>query len=94
MFAGMIDKGVKRPWGDLEINWRDIAPEAVRISSLTATQSGVYFEPLMPGFERKGDEYPRVIVYDGVSYLEDGHHRVVRKMLEGKRYIWARVYRG
>jgi hypothetical protein len=94
MFAGVIDKSQGLPWGDVEIDWMAIAPRAVRISALTATQLGVHFAPLLPEFTRPGhlDEFPRVIVIPGeAAYLEDGHHRVVRKMLEGKLYVWARV---
>jgi hypothetical protein len=64
----------------------------VRIAELTATQPGVLFEYLRDDYLRPGsDEYPHVIIHEGVQYLEDGHHRVMRKALKGKLFVWARV---
>lgn len=93
----MIDKAEGAPWGTTGLTtaeWRKIPPQVVVVSSLTATQRGVYFEHLAADHQLRegGDEFPHVVAHAGRLYLEDGHHKVMRKLLAGRVYVWARVF--
>lgn len=86
---------VSRPWpatGMTSQKWLDVRLYSVGISSLIATQDGVYIRPLIePETPVGGDHFPHVIYWNKTLYLEDGHHRVVRAAMAGKRCIVARV---
>lgn len=73
--------------------WLTIPPTEVPIDGLTATQSGVYFHALItPPIPVGGDLLPHVIAWQGCLYLEDGHHRVTRALMQGHRNILARIH--
>lgn len=97
MFAGMIDKSNGAPWGHTGLDtaaWMaQVVPTAVKISELVATQPGVYFAPLIATDHQPlyGDPYPHVVRFEDTLYLEDGHSRVMRALLRGKLFVWARV---
>src|SRR5688500_13881279 len=38
-----------------------------------------------------GDPHPHVVVWQGRSYLSDGHHRVARARRQGHKTMWVRV---
>lgn len=95
VFAGIISRKDGTPWpatGMTSEKWLDIPVRAVQTRFLIATQDGVYLKPLLePETAVGGDEYPHVIVYQQRMYLEDGHHRAVRAMIEGRPLLFARV---
>lgn len=94
MFAGVISRDAGTPWPETGMTselWlaRPVAP--FPISRLVATQPGVLFSALLdPQTPHGGDPLPHVIVWRGVTYLEDGHHRVMRAVINGQRRIRAR----
>lgn len=101
MFKGVVPKEVVARFtsGMTTQRWIDEVPiRRVRLDDLTATQPGIAFIPMIaPTTPVGGDLYPHVVwdVDKGVYYLEDGHHRVVKKMIENVSdpYIRCRVMR-
>lgn len=96
MFRRVISRENGCPWGTsgkTSATWLEVPVESVRIDTLTATQDGIYFQPLIGPVATPvgGDVHPHVIVWGGENYLEDGHHRVTRAMLAGQETIEARV---
>ena len=93
-FAGIA---CDRPYPVSGLNtrlWEETVPiEYVDFSELTLTQDGVYFEKLF-GSELAVDRYPHVIAYQGRKFLEDGHHRVLRAVLQHADGMLMRVFRG
>jgi hypothetical protein len=87
-----------RPWpttGLTTQRWIDeVGIELVRISDLIATQNGVYLHALMADFADpySHDPYPHVISWGGELWLEDGHHRVIRDIMQGRTSTNARVF--
>lgn len=74
--------------------WREVPVQLVRLDKLVATQMGVYFDALLdPRDPIGGDDLPHVVDWGGELYLEDGHHRAVRIMLQGGNLMKARVFR-
>jgi hypothetical protein len=73
-------------WAELQTRW-------MYFHQLTTTQSGVLLEPLLCGSEPySGDFYPHVVRWEGGYYLEDGHTRVARAVLQGKEGMYCRVF--
>lgn len=71
--------------------WLSVPVTSIRICELTATQPGIYFSPLIRPTDPVGaDPYPHVICWRGAHYLEDGHHRTVRAVLNGQEFIEVR----
>lgn len=96
MFKDVISRDNGEPWGPTGMTsekWFDIPLEIVTISSLIATQPGVYFKPLMDVNLTPigGDDYPHVVKWRGEQYLEDGHHRIVKQALIGRKVALVRV---
>lgn len=94
MFAGVVSRDGGEPWPDQgmtsELWWRQPVGEFM-IDELVATQPGILFAALNEGtVPYGGDPLPHVVRWQGVSYLEDGHHRVVRAALAGQRTVVAR----
>ena len=98
MFKDFIDR-VKdgAPWGSTGLNtdgWMaNIKTKKVLISDLVATQPGVMLYALTENYHSpySRDRYPHVVKYDNVMYLEDGHHRVVKALLAGKKRVVVRL---
>lgn len=96
MFKRVISRDDGAPWGHTGLNsktWLDVPVYPVLINNLIATQPGVYFDALIK-METPvgGDKYPHVVMWDGEMYLEDGHTRVTRAMLDGKRSVDVRIW--
>lgn len=96
MFAGVISRDDGEPWGPTgmsSIRWFGVPTRVVAIDELIATQPGVLFHGLRDDAPTPvgGDEIPHVISWHGRLYLEDGHHRVVRRRLAGGKTVQARV---
>jgi hypothetical protein len=90
--------GVTRPYpptGMTTERWREIDPEWVDLDHLTSTQDGVLLEPLLmdPGLHKShsGDCYPHVVSWQGHQYLEDGHTRVARYIINRHSVMRMRV---
>lgn len=73
--------------------WREVRTRYVPISELVATQDHLKITALAPDFRgsHSGDPLVHVVKHEGVFYLEDGHHRVVREALAGASHVNARV---
>lgn len=73
--------------------WLDVPVVEVEIKGLVATQPGVWLHALSSTAPAPvgGDQYPHVIHWKDIMYLEDGHHRVVKAALQGQTHVLARV---
>ena len=95
MFASIISRDDGEPWGPTGMSstkWLRQPVQTFRICDLIATQPGVLLHALIEAtYPVGGDSYPHVIQWQGNTYLEDGHHRVVRAAISGERTITARV---
>lgn len=92
MFAGIDCARDWPPPGMTSARWLTVPAVSVPLRALTATQDGVYFEPLLtPTAPVGGDPIAHVISWHGRLLLEDGHHRAVRAAIAGRRAIRARV---
>jgi hypothetical protein len=89
-----------RPYPATEMTtakWKQVPCFWVDISDLIATQEGVNFQPLividraMRYTSHSGDIHPHVVSWRGNLYLEDGHHRTVGRLFDGKKTVFARV---
>lgn len=92
MFAGIDCARDWPPPGMTTGRWLRIPARPVPLGDLVATQDGVWLAPLLgEPSSHCGDPIPHVIAWGGSLFLEDGHHRVVRAALNGRRHIPARV---
>jgi hypothetical protein len=95
MFAGIISRDNGAPWGTTGLTshtWLDMPVQQFSIRDLILTQPGVYFHALTEqAAPVGGDPYPHVVLWEGKAYLEDGHHRVMRALIAGRKTIGARV---
>lgn len=93
MFKG-ID--TTRPWpkaGMTTEKWKQVPAFTVDIRDLIATQDGVKILPLWVREDSSycGDPLPHVVSWRGNLFLEDGHHRAVRRLIRGETTVLARV---
>jgi hypothetical protein len=98
VLRGVISRDGGAPWGETGLTtatWQNVPTKVVQISDLIATQPGVYFQALLEQDHVPvgGDPYPHVVLYRGAMYLEDGHTRTLRALLNGESTIEARVLR-
>lgn len=96
MFKNIISRDNGCPWGtsgQTSATWLNVPVVKVPISELVATQPGVLLHALSetPPTPVGGDKYPHVILWEGTYYLEDGHHRIVRRLLKGKKKVKVRL---
>lgn len=95
MFKNIVSRDNGEPWGPTGMTtqkWLHIPTHTVTIADLTATQPGLLLHALNE--ERTpvgGDPTPHVIQWHGNLYLEDGHHRAARALLNGCKTIEARI---
>lgn len=68
-------------------------PRTLEISRLTATQPGVFkdISDKMKGVSEKDLGLPLVYHMDGKFFIEDGHHRVERKIKDGEKRMKVNV---
>lgn len=83
------------PTGLTTSTWRQVRPQWISWDDVTTTQRHVSIEAMLGVFDGAGstDDRPHVVEYEGRLYLEDGHNRMVRDLLAGRRHGYARVYR-
>jgi hypothetical protein len=92
MFAGIDTARAWPSTGMTSAKWLEVYPRLVNIGNLTMTQDGIYFKALLEkNTPVGGDPYPHVVCWNGTSFLEDGHTRVVRALINGLTMIKARV---
>lgn len=95
MFKAIISRDNGEPWGQTGMSttkWLNIPAKELPIAELIATQPGVLLHALTgDAAPVGGDTLPHVIKWQGETYLEDGHHRVVRAAIQGQHTINARV---
>lgn len=95
MFKAIISRDNGEPWGNTNMTttkWLQQPTQTFHITDLIATQPSVLLHALTDTHQTHGqDKYPHVIQWQGNTYLEDGHHRVVRAALNGERTVEARV---
>ncbi|MBT2566612.1 type II toxin-antitoxin system VapB family antitoxin [Arthrobacter sp. ISL-85] len=74
--------------------WLHVPTMTVCIADLVATQPGILLHALVNGSHPVGgDAHPHVIEWGGTLYLEDGHHRALRALIDGEQTLTARVLR-
>lgn len=92
MWAGVDESRPYPPTGLTSALWLDIEPVMFFIRELTFTQRGVYFAALLEDDKPYGgDSYPHVVGWNGRLYLEDGHHRAMKILLNGGDSLMARL---
>jgi hypothetical protein len=88
--------GTERPYPATGLNsrlWQEQPKEYVWFNDMTTTQNGVYLDALLFGScSHSGDELPHAVYYEDRYYLEDGHTRVARAILDGELGMWCRIY--
>lgn len=94
-FLGIKD----RPYDQkilIPVRWWEIEPSTVYFRYLWLTQNKLTITGVF-GERYSADEYPRVVVWRGEQYLEDGHHRAVLAgylltLAQGEQHMPMRVY--
>lgn len=76
--------------------WMEIPPSQVALRDLFWCQESVGIERMIEASKEGyvsscGDVYPHVVIFAGKSYLSDGHHRALVRLLRGETEIEARV---
>lgn len=97
MFKDIISRDNGCPWGSTGLTsklWLHIPIHNVKIADLIATQPGIYFHGLREDTDPKyrTDPYPHVVLWNNEMYLEDGHHRVFRALLDGEATVDVRLF--
>lgn len=91
----MLSVGDGRPYPPTRLStarWIEEVPvRAVRIDQLTTTQPHVGIGSVLWGTTNGPDPYPHVVSWRGRLYLEDGHGRIVRALLDGRATFLCRV---
>lgn len=86
MQAKLPFKGIKdRPYDQkfLEpVEWKKVEPVMFDFGRLYLTQQKLTIPGIFFLQRFSTDPFPRVVVYEGEHYLEDGHHRVVRDAIQ------------
>jgi hypothetical protein len=71
---------------------KEVPIRLVALDELVTTQTHVSIASILHRHRRAADPYPYVVSYLGLLYLEDGHGRVVRAMLDGHTHYPCRVF--
>lgn len=89
-FAGITE----RPYDQAflkDLDWYEIRPTYVQMSSLNMTQTHCTILGLF-GQRYSTDPHIRVVEYQGKLYVEDGHHRLVEQALARNEVALCRVF--
>jgi hypothetical protein len=86
------------PSGLTTMQWGLIQPEWVPWSRVVTTQRHVAIAAMLHiavdlHEVRSTDPHPHIVEHEGTLYLEDGHNRMVRDLLDGKEQGLCRVLR-
>jgi hypothetical protein len=90
---------IDRPYPPTGLSTREwiasVPVEFVRLDNLWLTQKGVEIPALLSCVDPYSiDTAPHAVAWDGELYLEDGHTRVVRAVLQfGQQIMPMRVFR-
>jgi hypothetical protein len=77
--------------------WKLIPPQSIPIEWICPSQGYVSIQILrdiLIGRYKEaygGDEYPHIVLSDDVYWLEDGHHRYIIDLIQGKQEIEVRI---
>lgn len=94
-FLGIV---LSRPYpktGMTTDRWkREIPPRTVHFGHLWLQQEHLKIQGLfgIPHIGAADDVFPHAVQWHGAFYLEDGHHRVVMRALEGGERMVMRVF--
>lgn len=73
--------------------WMTIPPTKVRLENLTFTQPHLDLETMKQpdpnGYA--GDMYPHVVDHNGELIVDDGHNRLMHRLIRGRKTAKARV---
>ena len=69
---------------------KDIGTQKVNVADIVPTQKNINTNNLKAVQGAKG--LPELVKYNGKYYIQDGHHRIARDILDGKQDIEARVF--
>lgn len=69
----------------------EIEAVEVEIEDLIPTQPGVFYHALTEQSPMGDDPLPHAVEVNGLLFLEDGHHRVMRAALSGLTRMQIRV---
>ncbi len=94
-FAGVDSKRPYPPTGLTTARWvAEVPTENVAFADLWLTQRQADIPALFGITDRVSDDYPHVVEWPGIRYVEDGHNRVVRAALcDQATTLPMRVYR-
>lgn len=70
--------------------WKSVPLHTVRLEDLVLQQDEVSIKKLLTPYDSH-DDYPLVVEWNGTLYLENGHHRVMKRLLGGHATVLARV---
>lgn len=73
-------------------DWYQIQPSYVHFHELWLTQDKLRIAPLFGQGGYSTDPHPRIVAWHGSLFLEDGHHRVIKRALQGELKIAGRIY--
>lgn len=83
-----------RPYEPLNMTtkkWRLIEPVVVDINLLIPSQNHLYDDISKQSLISCGDPYIHVVLYKGIYYISDGHHRVDKFKKSRCRYVLCRL---
>lgn len=94
-FRGIDTRRPYPPTGLTTKRWVDeVVPRLVFFDELFLTQEHLRVAGIfgVTNAESANDPVPHAVLWRDVLYLEDGHHRIMRDALSGKRAAYIRVY--
>lgn len=93
MIAGVLPERRWPSTGLTSATWLERPVQWFALDALWASQPGVYWQSLLgpePPPTYSGDCFPHVVIWQGRTIIEDGHHRVMRALLDGQTHVQAR----
>jgi hypothetical protein len=74
------------------LDWFKIEPQELDIHELVKSQAHLNWDSLIQESDDSysGDTFIHVIRFNGINYIVDGHHRVMKYKLKGKTTIKGR----